>query len=170
MTLNGTQHIQQQPSGLKYLKTIAALVFIWLLLGGCSMDQWAGDGRGDWTLDIGEGYCITRVNTYEILVGYKHDPDVAGSEIVIPYYFVTAYQEDDHYFMFEGIHTQKWAVSDDELSKRILIYYIIDTSDDTLLGPFESITEFEEMCKMLGIQDCFEWVEIDPITADGSLH
>ena len=37
-------------------------------------------------------------------------------------------------------------------------YYLIDTIDDTVLGPYESIDDYNNICKSLNIDDLGEWI------------
>ena len=158
MILNGLLPTHIQPNGQMLLKvTIVTLAFI-LLLSGCSVDWWVGDGRGDWTLDLCAGYSIVKINSREILLGYKESPDAPGRSI-ISNYFITAYQVHDPYIFLEGIQTQKITISDDELRNRVLKYYLVDTTDGEVVGPFESYDGFVEHCSFLGLEIKEEWIK-----------
>lgn len=159
MILNGLLPIRIQLNGRMLLKvTIAALVLI-LFLSACSVEWWVGDGRGDWTLDLIEGYGISKINSMEILLIHKENPNDSGGSIILPNYFVIAYQLHEPYIYLEGIHTQGISASEDELSNMVLSYYLVDTTNGEVIGPFESCDDFVERCCSLGLEIEDEWTK-----------
>lgn len=159
MILNGLLPTRIQLNGRMLLKvTIAALVLI-LFLSACSVDWWVGDGRGDWTLDLYEGYGISKINSNEILLVHKENPNDSGGSIILPNYFVIAYQLHEPYICLEGIHTQEISASEDELNDMVLSYYLVDTTNGEVIGPFESHDDFVERCSSLGLEIEDEWIK-----------
>ena len=159
MILNGLLPTHIQQNGRMLLKaTIAILVFT-LFLCACSADWWVGDGRGDWTLDLYEGYAISKINSNEILLIHKEDPNNSGGSIILPNYFVIAYQLHKPYICLEGIHTQGLSASEDELNDMVLNYYLVDTTSGEEFGPFESYDDFIERCSSLGLNIEDEWIK-----------
>ena len=159
MILNGLLPIRIQLNGRMLLKvTIAVLVLI-LFLSACSVEWWVGDGRGDWTLDLIEGYGISKINSMEILLIHKENPNDSGGSIILPNYFVIAYQLHEPYIYLEGIHTQGISASEDELSNMVLSYYLVDTTNGEVIGPFESCDDFVERCCSLGLEIEDEWTK-----------
>lgn len=159
MILNGLLPIHIQQNGRMLLKvTIAVLAFA-LLLSGCSADWWVGDGRGDWTLDLYEGYAISKINSNEILLVHKENPNDLGGSIILPNYFVMAYQLHEPYICLEGIHTQEISASEDELNDMVLGYYLVDATNGEIIGPFESYDDFAESCSSLGLEMKDEWIK-----------
>lgn len=159
MILNGLLPTRIQLNGRMLLKvTIAVLVLI-LFLSACSVEWWVGDGRGDWTLDLIEGYGISKINSMEILLIHKENPNDSGGSIILPNYFVIAYQLHEPYIYLEGIHTQGISASEDELSNMVLSYYLVDTTNGEVIGPFESCDDFVERCCSLGLEIEDEWTK-----------
>ena len=159
MILNGLLPIRIQLNGRMLLKlTIAALVLI-LFLSACSVERWVGDGRGDWTLDLYEGYGISKINSNEILLVRKENPNDSGGSIILPNYFVIAYQLHEPYICLEGIHTQEISASEDELNDMVISYYLVDTTNGEVIGLFESDDDFMERCSSLGCICPKYWAE-----------
>lgn len=159
MILNGLLPTHIQQNGRMLLKaTIAILVFT-LFLSACSAEWWVGDGRGDWTLDLYEGYAISKINSNEILLIRKENPSDSGGSIILPNYFVTAYQLCKPYICLEGIHTQKISASEEELNDMVLNYYLVDTTNGEGIGPFESYDDFIKRCSSLGLNIEDEWIK-----------
>lgn len=161
MTLNGMLHTHIRQHGRMLLKAITTLVIISLLLSGCSANWWVGDGRGDWTIDLCAGYSISKINSREILFGYKKNPEDPGRTIIISNYFVTAYQMYDPYILLEGIQTERITISDEEQNRRVLSYYLIDTTDGKVSGPFETYDDFVDYCSSLALKIKDEWTNTD---------
>lgn len=156
--MNGMLLTHIQRNGQIFLKIIITVLAILLFVCGCSLKWWVGDGRGDWTVDLYEGYSISKINSYEIIFGYKESPESPGGSIIIPNYYVTAYQICEPYVCLEGIHTQKITISDEELKNRVLSYYIVDTTDGGVIGPFESDDTLVDYCNSLALEISDKWV------------
>ena len=158
------QRTHIQLNGKMCRRMITMILACSLLLSGCSTDfcDWlVGDGRGDWTLDLISGYCIVKVNSRCIEIGYKDDPEDSSCSNVIPLFFVTAYQIEDPYIAIEGIPTQKFSITDEELVSRNLNYYLIDTVKGTLDGPYETMDDFNIHCASFGLKIEDEWVAVN---------
>ena len=161
MILNGLLHIRTRQNGWILCKVTLAVLVLTLFTSGCSADWWVGDGRGDWTLDLNEGYAISKINSNEILLVHKANPNDSGGSIVLPNYFVTAYQLHESYICLEGVRTREISISEDELYDMALSYYLVDTTNDEVLGPFESRDDFVKRCSSLGLEMEDEWMEIN---------
>ena len=140
------------------MRLFTAYVII-LFLSACSADWWVGDGRGDWTLDLYEGYGISKINSNEILLVRKENPNDSGVAIILPNYFVIAYQLHEPYICLEGIHTQEISASEDELNDMVISYYLVDTANGEVIGPFESQDDYVERCSSLGFEIEDEWIK-----------
>ena len=151
-----TTHIRQ--NGRRLLNMAIVILVFALLFSGCSADWWIGDGRGDWTLDLCAGYSIARINSCEKLFVHNANPDAPGSSIIISNYFVTAYQVQEPFILLEGIPTPKITISDDELRNRVLKYYLVDTTDGEVSGPFDSLDDYVEYCGSKGVEMKDNWI------------
>lgn len=162
MILNGLLPTNIQQAGwMVWLKvTITALV-ISLSLSACSLNWWVGDGRGDWTLNLDKGYAISRINSNEILLVHKENPNDCGGSIVLPNYYIISYQLHEQYICLEGIHTQNISISKNELNDMVLSYYLVDTTNDKVIGPFESYNDFVEYSSSLTLEIVKDgWIKI----------
>lgn len=146
-------------NGRMLLNVKIAVLVLTIFLSSCSAEWWLGDGRGDWTLNLIDGYCIDKINSKEIVIIHKKNPNDLGGSFVVPRYFVTAYQVHEHYICLEGIHMQGLSISEDELNARVLSYYLIDTTNDEVIGPFESYDVFVEHCRSLALEIKDEWIQ-----------
>jgi hypothetical protein len=159
MVLKGLPLIRIQQNGRMLMKVTIAAIVIALSLSGCSIDWWVGDGRGDWILDLQEGYAICKINSERILFVHKENPDDSGGTIVLPNFFVMAYQQQEQYVCLKGICTQKESASKDEPNDMGLSYYLVDTINDEVFGPFESSVAFAKHCSSLEFEINDEWIK-----------
>ena len=159
--MNGMQLTHTQPNGKMPLKLTITIIIIALLLNGCAIDWWVGDGRGDWTLDLYGGYAISKINSREILLIHKENPNDTGGSIVIPNFFVTAYQLHEPYIYLEGISTQKMSATDEELERMALRYYVMNAINGDIIGPFDSFDGFLKHCNSIKMEISEAWQNID---------
>ena len=160
----GTHHTHIRQNGPMCRNVVAMMLAFSLCLSGCSTDfyDWlVGDGRGDWTQNLISGYCLVKVNSRCIEIGYKDHPDDTNSSDVIPCYFITAYQIKEPYIALEGIPTQKFSITDEELETRELNYYLIDTTTGIVNGPYETMDAMIEYCSSLAVDISSAWVKVD---------
>ena len=137
-------------------KCLCVLLCI-ILLTGCSSDWLVGDGRGDWKIDLCAGYIICKINSNQIIIGYEKQPELAGGTIVIPNFFVTAYQIQGSYICIQGIRTQGSCITDEERLNGKLSYYLIDTVSGEVNGPYPSYIDFFEYCRTISLELAQEW-------------
>ncbi len=121
----------------KAILSIIIFFAIIALLAYCPIEQWVGNGRGDWEKELCNGYAITKINNSQIVLTY-HEDDRIGSSILIDNYFITAYQNCDPYIFVRGIPTQDGYLSENDVDKGMIVYYFIDSLEHSLAGPFES--------------------------------
>lgn len=157
MILNGMLPIHMRHNGQMLIKVIIVVLIAVLLLSGCSRDWIAGDGRGDWTVELCAGYSIVKINSRQICLGYKESLDAPGSSIIISNYFVTAYGMSDSYIFLKGIQTKEHTISNDERHNPEFVYYLVNTTDDDVIGPFEAYDDFLKLCSSLGLEIETEW-------------
>ena len=139
-----------QQKGRMFIRFFSVLLCLLLCLNGCSSEFWVGEGRGDWKVEILPEYYIFRVNSHAIYLCHKGSEDVSYS-CVIDKYFVTAYQTHTSIICLEGITTADDFASDEELKSRIVCYYLVNTSNEEVNGPFDTIEGFTEYCTEKGL-------------------
>ena len=150
--------IRIQQNGSAPIKAIVFIVILTLLLNGCSVgDQLVGDGRGDWTLSLRNGYAISKINSKEILLIHKKNDSDSNGSIVIPRYFITAYQLQEMFICLKGILTQGMIATEEELENMQLSYFLVNTATGEILGPYESEDEFRELCQLFSIKISDRW-------------
>lgn len=116
-----------------------------------------GSFRGDWSTAIDRDYEIWRVNSRGISICKRTSDNAA--QILIDRYFLTAFCVADPYLLFEGIPTEGEWLSDREKEEHRLCYYAIDTTDDRVIGPFDTADALLDTLNLSGI----EWTPItDP--------
>lgn len=98
-------------------------------------------GRGDWEINLVNGYRIDHFNASEIKLCKKQNKYL---EVVIKNYYVTAYSMKEEYVFLEGIQTAGEYITDQEKEARILSYYALDTTDDSVIGPFDTADELSK--------------------------
>ncbi|MBR6825251.1 MAG: hypothetical protein IKM59_01755 [Oscillospiraceae bacterium] len=156
-------HIRR--NGQMYLKSIALLtcVFVLLFTTGCSFISFMldpGEGRGDWTIELINGYCINRINgSQKVLSSRRNSTDTNGS-IVLHRFYITSYQISKHYICLEGISTREAYISEKELEREARDYYLVSTTSHTITGPFESIEAFLEHCSTIDLNIAEVWTEV----------
>ncbi len=113
-------------------------------------------GRGDWEINLVNGYRIDHFNASEIKLCKKQNKYF---EVVIENYYVTAYSMKEEYVFLEGIQTAGEYITDQEKETRILSYYALDTTDDSVIGPFDTADELSKALDLSGI----DWTPVtDP--------
>ena len=128
----------------KVILTIIIFFAIIALLAYLPIEQWVGDGRGDWEKVLCNGYTITKLNNHQIVLTYPQN-DYSSIDIIENFY-VTAYQNCDPYILVKGIPTQDGSLSENDVDKGILVYYFIDSLEHSITGPFESFEKLQDYC------------------------
>ena len=118
--------------------------------------------RGDWYYDLSANYRLNRVNSKMLIIEKK---DGSG---VIDHFFVTGFSFYDEKIMVKGIHTEDIFVSNEELEQQILVFYVIDTSNDALLGPYA--TELDMLFHIGRENSTIDWIETKEIAIDNSFE
>jgi hypothetical protein len=116
-----------------------------LLFCACSLlpDSCIGNlGRGDWTVNIYGEYELVRVNSRGITIGKRHDGQCWSNPI--PQFFITGFCVREPFILLEGIKTADTFLSDEEKDARILSYYALNTTDNSVIGPFDTVEALSE--------------------------
>lgn len=154
MIMNGMQSTHIPHRGrMKNRMCAVVVLIISIVLCACS------GGRGDYYIRLINGYSIDVVNSSQIFLIHS-SPNEVGNRIVLENYFVVSYQICESYILLEGIKTQDIHISNEELNNRVLSYYLINTDDDDVIGPFESYNALEEQCLSIGLEMENKWTDI----------
>ena len=155
----------------RFLKpSIAILLVITIIsaFSGCYPKWLLEYGRGDWTLPLINGYQINRINGHRIVLDYKENLDDISSHTILNYYFVKSYQIYDEYIFLEGISTKEDRISDSELENNDLTYYVVNTLNHDIAGPYETLDELEKMCSENALKLEEKWLPAKEKTGDNS--
>lgn len=151
--------------GKMYLKSLLllSLVIAMLFSTGCSLFSFMldpGEGRGDYTIELINGYCINKINNHEkVLSSRKNSISATGSRVLHRFY-ITSYQICKHYICLEGIPTKESTISDKELEKEMRNYYLVSTTSGAITGPFESMDDFLDHCNNIRLELGAVWTEV----------
>lgn len=127
------------------LLSVTLLLCICVSLSGCSLHSLVGDGRGDWTLELFGGYGIVKVNAYCINL-VRQLEDGAGSTYIIPNFYVLGFQTSEPYILLKGIRCENTFATDVERSSTDYSYYLFNTANGMLAGPYASFDELASFC------------------------
>ncbi len=143
-------------------KTTRKLILCCLLivvLCACSFfpENMIGNLCGDWDVTIYGDYDLVRVNSHCIEISKKAGE--GGWCMMIPQYFVTGFCIREPYILLEGIQTADDFITDQEKEARIFSYYALDTTDDSVIGPFDTADGISDKLHLSGI----DWTPVtDP--------
>ena len=155
----------------RFLKLFAVILLVITICSACysgCYPKWVLDyGRGDWTLILINGYQINRINGHTIVLEYKENLDDISSHTVLENYYVKSYQIYDEYIFLEGIRTKEDRISDNELENNDLAYYVVNTLNHDVAGPFESLGELKIMCDNNSLKLQEEWIPAKDKPGDG---
>lgn len=138
----------------KIVSTILVLICV-LLMCSC--------GLSDWTYDnLPGGYEIWRVNSNHIEL-IKPDEYSGGQRRRIDQYVLEFCSNETYigamcrpYIKVEESKQEDFDLYDAKIS-----YYLVDTSTDTIYGPY-TLDEYEKRIEELGIKNLSEWIKTYP--------
>ena len=113
------------------------IILILLLTTSCA-------GLNDWDYTLPNGYSVMHINSKKIIISYNGN-EKTNAEIRS---FVKSFVYDSRYV---------FAVCSPEKESSDEIYYIIDTMEHNLFGPFENYCDFEEAADSLGVSVPTNW-------------
>lgn len=156
--MSGLPYIRTQQVGCPTCRIMILTIVLALTLCGCSLDFWVGDGRGDWTKPIFNGYAISKINSKEILLIYQDNPNDSGGSIILPNFFICSYQQDAPYICLKGIQTNRMTISESELNSAVYSYFFVDTSTGEVVGAFSQYDDLEEYCTARSMELAVDWI------------
>ena len=157
MIMTGSPCTRARPIGIATFRITFFTIVLAISLCACSNKWFVGEGRGDWTNPICNGYAIFRVNSKEIVFIFQDHPNDSGGSIILPNFFVEEYQVQEPYICLKGIHTRELTISEAELSATVFSYYFIDTLTGEVVGPFNRVSDLEDYCVSRSMELCEFW-------------
>lgn len=122
-------------------------------------EEWLAQfGTDDWGYELPNGYEISRVNSNCVVLGKNGD---VFEQMVDRYVVSFCYNQSfvglqriplDDIAANESIDIQSYDRSSAE-------YYLVDTENDTIYGPYTEEEEYTEKCVELSVGDMCEWIE-----------
>lgn len=94
------------------------------------------DGRGDWAVNLIGPYDIVKVNSADIICGYRNN-ETQTWERVVDGFFVDGYQVHEPYIFLQGYVIEGNYIKDEEKIENLLVYYVIDSQTEVVYGPLE---------------------------------
>jgi len=116
-----------------------------LVLTACS-------GTSDWTFELPNGYELWRINSNEVII--KYAPSEADNEGIPS--FVKEFAYDDRYVFSRNVED----ISSNDILEEI--YYILDTQEKKVYGPFDSTDELQNNADELKIKLPKRWYRTSP--------
>ena len=151
---NGVFHIVQ-----KFILFVVCCSLC-LLSMGCDF----GNPTGDWEYeDLPNGYGVWRINSKCISLQYHIEELSKGSRhssTIIPAY-VSAVCNNDRYIAVRWTNPEEIDfndVSGHDFSTAK--YYVVDTSNDTIYGPYDTEEEYHDQCQELAIENMSDWLSV----------
>lgn len=154
---------KSKSAALLFLKNgIAISVIIGMLMMQC------GCGSDDYFMEIGNGYAICTVSPTDRGIGYRPNYNATIWETRIDDYYVVYYFVYDEYIGLQGCYIPPYPYHDEKLNylrnltEEDYYFYLINSTDDILLGPWRNQTAFGEQCEAVGITyDANIWIDPD---------
>ena len=144
------------------VKLIAIALVASLCLGSCA-------GRGDWDHDLINGYRLIRssAHTIQLCCDSEHSVHWNNSTIVLSRFYVKMIAISDPFVELQGIPTQGYSASDEELniSKMNYEYYLLDSYHHLIYGPYAE-EAFYDKCTQEGILELENWISTEDINRE----
>lgn len=165
------RHIRKLQTGVQrhIYKCIQLFIYIMVLLfllSGCfttkeMLQEAFPNGRGDWKYPLPNEYYVFMTNSYEICFT-KSEQRPSGRtvyNILLPSY-IYAFCYSPRYVGI--IQTPSKGTSADS---RDVKYYLVDTQEDTLFGPFQE-NAYQQKCDELQISFSSDWIYSKDLDCD----
>lgn len=124
--------------------SILIVLIMTLFLTSCA-------GVSDWSYKLPNNYEVWRINSADIIVKYVGE-GIAGAEIPS---FVKEFSYDDKYVCTRNIES----INENDIFAEK--YYILDTYEQALYGPYDSMEEFNNKLKEMKIS-LTKWYRTSP--------
>lgn len=164
LTTIGRQTMFIRPNGSN--KQIYYLIIALVCFFGLSSCENVNFGVNDWKYDkLPNGYEIWRINSQDIVLGKFND--ISLDRVIDRYIIEFCYNDTyicvkqlaiDEDIPYEDVDVSKLDYSNPD-------YYIVNTSSDTVYGPY-NFSGYEQQCKDLNIVKLSKWIKTVPTPKD----
>ena len=120
--------------------------------------------QGDWRYDLMGGYAITRIDSKCISLVHYEEADGPGS-YVSENFFVTDFCRNQRFIGVQGIPTADTFATDEELAQTERCFYLVDTMDGKIYGPYSDQQEWTAQSHAVGTEDLPAWRSTDSLGA-----
>lgn len=137
-----------------------ALLCTIMFFSGCSTESLNWNPQGDWMYELCRGYYISRSSSSSIAL--VKEQKIGYSYVVEEYVTCFCYNDDfiavrklviPEHTMFEDIMKMDFSMA---------MYYLINTQNDDVLGPFSDKESFEIACSKQKTEILNEWIPTYP--------
>ena len=125
---------------------LAALLTISLMTIGV-FSSGSYNPRGDWSYPLENGYEVCRLNSREIVICWREDPEKASASTVIESY-VAEITVTDGWLSAKRLDSPQGTETQ---------YYLLDMEEKTLFGPYETTADLEAQKASLGLPPTLIW-------------
>lgn len=133
----------------------SVLFFILLVTTSC-----IGPGLSDWSLKLPNNYEMWRINSKEIVIGYKNTDYSLNYNDNGTITGVKGYV--DEFCLNDNFVGAKQIDKTTEKNDSNPRYYLIDTSKKIVYGPYLTEADFNTQCVKLNISDLSKWEKTSP--------
>lgn len=144
----------------KITLSIASILIVMITFLGC-----VGAGLSDWKLKLPNNYEMWHINSRQIVIGYASTQDslswtnTEGKLIGIEAHIIEFCYND----RFVGAKQVKIEGENQKTIEKLPItFYLLDTKDQKVYGPFKTEEEFVEKYKNLSISELSNWEKTNP--------
>lgn len=128
---------------MKRIITFLSISLFMFLLVGCA-------GAADYEIELINGFKVVRTSAEKICIG---SPDYSYDKVLVPLY---KNYEDGEYVIQVGHDKERYIVAKTNLDN----YYIIDTKDVLVSGPFDK-EKFDTIKEKIGISESMNLKDLD---------
>ena len=111
--------------------------------------------RGDWSFPLENGYEVWQINSREIVICWREDPEKASASTVIGSYVAEI-------AMADGWLCAKQLTSPQGTAAQ---YYLLDMGEKTLFGPYETQAALEAQRKDLSLTQDLTWIDTSALSS-----
>ena len=163
--MRGASIIKKNTTRRRNIIVLICCLFISICLSFCSCK--IESPTGDWSYDLPNEYSIQRLNPRQIVLvssrGIRIDGQNAVTHNRIESY-ITSFCTDGKYVAVRHVNPSE--VDFENYSGNTFdkaAYFLVDTSNDELYGPFDTLDDFNNCCELIGVGQLSQWIDTYPM-------